>query len=155
LPDAVAHALRKAAPVYRRHQWAADDRANRYWISVAVPQIASAGEVLACEHARVYGMEMPRRVIVDVASHAWEFGAYTVGDGELTRTVLSSRDAGYAGLRVTEMLLHEASHGIVGTREGAVGADITRAARELGVAPPPNLWHAVLFMTTGELARRA
>jgi hypothetical protein len=155
LPEAVSHALRKAAPAYRRQQWAADDRANRYWITVTVPQLQSAAEELACEHARVYGMEMPRRVIVDVASHAWQFGAYTVGDRETTRTVLSSRDPGYAGLRATEMVFHEASHGIVGTRDGAVGADITRAARELSVVPPPNLWHAVLFMTSGELARRA
>jgi hypothetical protein len=53
------------------------------------------------------------------------------------------------------MLLHEPSHAIVGSTSGAIGDDLTRASKELGRKPPHNLWHAILFYTSGELTRRA
>jgi hypothetical protein len=37
----------------------------------------------------------------------------------------------------------------------AVGADISKLSKELGVKPRYNLWHAILFYTSGELTRRA
>jgi hypothetical protein len=155
LPDAARAALLKAAPVYRSRQWPVDEPINRFWISMAVPQLASAGEELMEAHARVYGTPMPQTVIVDVASHGWQFGAYTVGDSRRAHTVLSSLDPAYAGFAATEMLLHEASHAVVGARDGAIGSDLAKASRELGIPVPPNLWHAIQFLTSGELARRA
>ena len=51
--------------------------------------------------------------------------------------------------------MHEPSHVIVDSNSGAIGADLTRIAKELGVRPRYNLWHAILFYTAGELTRRA
>jgi hypothetical protein len=53
------------------------------------------------------------------------------------------------------MLMHEPSHAIVDAESGAIGSDLTKAAKELGVKPRYNLWHAILFYTSGELTRRA
>ncbi|HET7745688.1 MAG TPA: hypothetical protein VFM29_00210 [Vicinamibacteria bacterium] len=158
LPDAVPRAyaavLAKAMPVYRERVWSDDDRANRFWIAVARPLLESAAEDLAAAHTKVYGVPFPTKILVDVAPLAWEFGAYTVGEGDSAHAVISSTDPGYQGFSALEMLLHEPSHAIVGTDSGAIGGDLTRAAAQLGVKPPPNLWHALLFYTSGELARQ-
>lgn len=155
LPAPAAAALAAAMPLYRAAQWDEDDRANRFWIAVAEPLLASAGEELAEAHARAYGVPFPTDVLVDVSPLAWEFGAYTVGEGRHAHAVISSTNGGTQGFAALESLMHEASHAIVGTDSGAIGADLTRAAAELGVKPPWNLWHAILFYTSSELTRRA
>jgi hypothetical protein len=69
-------------------------------------------------------------------------------------TTMSSRDSGYQGMRALEMLLHESSHAVVSPNQGTVGAAIAAAAKRHGVDPPRDLWHAILFATSGELTRR-
>jgi len=155
IPDAAAKALLPAMPLYGKEQWAADDRANRFWISVAQPLLASAASELIAAHERAYGVPFPKRIRVDVVSYGWEFGAYTVGDGEAVHAVIQSTDPGSQGFAALEALMHEPSHGIVEPDHGAIGADLARAAAELKVQPPYNLWHALLFYTSGELTRRA
>ena len=155
IPESPGVALRAAMPLYRAVQWEEDDRANRFWIAVAVPLLVSAGEELAGDHAKAHGMPFPKRILVDVTSFAWEFGAYTVGAGESAHAVISSTNPGTQGFGALESLMHEPSHAIVAPASGAIGADLARAASELGVKPRWNLWHAILFYTSGELTRRA
>lgn len=155
IPQAAAQALEAAMPLYRSAQWEEDDRANRFWIAVTEPMLDQAAEELAAAHAKAYATPFPTRILVDVSPFAWEFGAYTVGEGESAHVVMSSTESGYRGFSGLEMLLHEPSHAVVSADEsGAVGSDLKRAADELGVKPPPNLWHAILFYTSGELTRR-
>ena len=159
LPDSIpapaSAALETAMPLYRSVQWEKDDRANRFWIAIAEPMLASAAQELADAHAKAYAMPFPKRILVDVSPFAWEYGAYTVGEGESAHAVISSTDHGNQGFAALEMLMHEPSHAIVAPASGAIGADLTRVAGELGVKPPSNLWHAILFYTSGELTRRA
>ena len=155
IPGAAAAALEAAMPLYRAAQWEEDDRANRFWVAVAEPLLASAAEELAAAHAKAYGVPFPKDILVDVSPFAWEFGAYTVGEGESAHVVVTSTGPGYQGFAALEMLMHEPSHAIVDAVTGAVGADLTRASRETGVKPYANLWHAILFYTSGELMRRA
>jgi hypothetical protein len=155
IPKAASAVLHAAMPLYRAGQWEEDDRANRFWMAVAEPMLASAGEELAEAHAKAYGVAFPKRILVDVASFAWQFGAYTVGEGESAHAVIASTDPGTQGFAALEALLHEPSHAIVGATSGAIGSDLSRAAAELGRKPMANLWHALLFYTSGELTRRA
>jgi hypothetical protein len=155
IPDAAAKALVPAMSLYEKQQWATDDRANRFWISIAQPLLASAASELIAAHERAYGVPFPKRIRVDVVSYGWEFGAYTVGDGEAVHAVIQSTDPGSQGFAALEALMHEPSHGIVEPDQGAIGADLAHAAAELKVKPPYNLWHALLFYTSGELTRRA
>jgi hypothetical protein len=156
IPPAAAKALEALMPLYRSAQWEDDDRANRFWIAVAESLLASVAEELADAHAKAYAMPFPKNILVDVSPLAWEFGAYTVGQGESAHVVISSTDSGYQGFAALEMLMHEPSHAIVASDEsGAIGADLKRAAGELGVRPMANLWHAILFYTSGELTRRS
>jgi hypothetical protein len=97
----------------------------------------------------------PSRIRVDVTSFAWEFGAYTVGEGDSAHAVNASTVAGTQGFGSLESLMHEPSHAVVGADTGAIGADLSKVAQELGVKPRYNLWHAILFYTSGELTRSA
>jgi hypothetical protein len=156
IPPAAAAVLDAAMPLYRAGQWEEDDRANRFWISLAEPMLASAGEELVQAHEKAYGRPFPKRVLVDVTSFGWEFGAYTVGNEELAHSVIQSIDnPGGEGFYALESLLHEPSHVIVGDTSGAIGEDLARLTKELGIRPYANLWHAILFYTSGELTRRA
>jgi hypothetical protein len=155
IPAAAKKALEAAMPLYAAAQWEEDDRANRFWMAVAEPLLASLGEELAEAHAKAYATPFPSKILVDVSPLAWEFGGYTVGEGDHAHTVISSTEPGYQGFKALEMLMHEPSHAIVDGNSAAVGADISKLSKELGVKPRYNLWHAILFYTSGELTRRA
>lgn len=154
IPAAASAVLKAAMPLYRVAQWEQDDRANRFWIAVVQPMLASAGDELAEAHAKVYGYPFPTDVLVDVACFAGEFGAYTVRQGKSAHVTLESTDSGIQGFAALEILLHEPSHVIVRERSGAIGADLVKIGNDLNIKPPYNLWHAILFYTSGELTRR-
>jgi hypothetical protein len=156
IPAAAKRVLEASMPLYRRAQWEEDDRANRFWMAVAEPLLASAGEELAEAHSKAYATPFPTNIVVDVTSFAWEFGAYTVGEGEFAHAVISSTVKGTQGFGALESLMHEPSHAVVDSDpKYAIGSDLKRLAAETGLRPSPNLWHAVLFYTSGELTRRA
>jgi hypothetical protein len=148
-------ALLKAAPVYRKHWWTADDQANRFFIGYATGMLREAGDRLVHEHETVYRAKWPARIRVYVTPFAGPFGAYTMnGLAGGVITTMSHRDEGYQGLHALEMLLHESSHAIVNPNNGTVASAIAAAAKRSGVGIPRDLWHAILFATSSELTRR-
>ena len=151
----VSAVLTAAAPIYRQTFWPADERANRFWISVARTLLAEAGEELAAEHGRVYRAPYPQRIRVDVTPYAGENAAYTSVANGFIHTTISSREPAYQGFASLEMLLHEGSHAIVGPTAGAIGPEINSNAQTAGLLAPRQLWHAILFYTSGDLTRRA
>lgn len=155
IPPGAKTALEAAMPLYRSAQWEKDDQINRFWIAMALPLLDSAGEELAEAHGKAYGIPFPTNIRVDVSPFGGEFGGYTVGEGENAHTVITSIEPGYQSFSALEMLMHEPSHAIVGSTSGAIGAELTQIAKELGVKPRYNLWHAILFYTSGELTRKA
>lgn len=151
----LAEALKRAAPVYRAHGWAADDKANRFFMAYAAAMLRDAGEDLVRAHETVYRADWPKRILVYIAPYGGPFGAYTmVGRAAGVITTMSSRDTGYQGMRALEMLLHESSHAVVNPYRGTVAAAIAAAAKRRGFDPPHDLWHAILFATSSELTRR-
>jgi hypothetical protein len=151
----LADALKRAAPVYRAHWWAADHKANQFFIAYAAAMLREAGEDLIRAHETVYRTAWPKRVLVYVTPYAGQAGAYTmIGRAGGVITTMSSRDSGYQGLRALEMLLHESAHAVVAPTTGTLGAAITTAQKQQGLDAPRDLWHAILFTTSGELTRR-
>ncbi|MGA7615077.1 MAG: hypothetical protein WBX15_07840 [Thermoanaerobaculia bacterium] len=151
----LAEALTRAAPVYRIHEWPADEKANRFFIAYASAMAAAEGPRLIHEHEAVYRTPWPARVLVYVTPAAGPYGAYTfqgLSGGWIT--TMSCRDEGYQGLRALEMLLHESSHAVVGPNRGTVAEAINGTAERLGIRPPHDLWHAIIFATSSELTRR-
>ena len=154
-PDEITKALATASVIYRKYYWTEDDRVNRFWITTAEALLRDAGEDLVQEHSRVYGVPYPSKIRVDVTPFGGPFGAYTAMHDGNVHTTMSSRDPGYQSFAALEMLLHEGSHAIVGAASGQVGPDINQKAAERRMLAPRQLWHAVLFYTSGELTRRA
>jgi hypothetical protein len=84
---------------------------------------------------------------VDLTTFASSTGAYTTLDP--LRVTVSSLDARNQGPEALEVLFHEASHGIADSVQDA----IFRECRQREKPIPRDLWHALLFYTTGELIR--
>jgi len=82
-----------------------------------------------------------------VSSYANPSGAYTTIDP--LRVTISSTDARNQGDEAFEVLFHEASHGIAEPVQSA----IIRECRQRDKAIPRDLWHALIFYTTGEVIR--
>ena len=149
LPEMI-DALERAAPVYRAHWWAEDDRANREWIAGAAPLVERLGAQLARELARVYRVAWPAgNIRVDVCAYAGLFGGYTTLDP--LRVTVSSRDPRNQNEEALEVLFHESSHALAQPVRDA----IVRDCRARNKPIPRDLWHALLFYTTGEVVRRS
>ncbi len=149
LQPGLVDALDRAAAVYRAHWWPSQDRANREWIAQVAPMIRQMGVELSGQLAEVYQKPWPTgRLRVDVVGYAGPFGAYTTL-GPLHVTI-SSHDLRNQGIYGFEVLFHESSHAL----SGAVTEAIAREFRQRDKPIPRDLWHALLFYTTGELVRR-
>jgi hypothetical protein len=150
LPLRLTQILEAAAPVYRAHDWPAHDRANRRWILRVAPLVRAQGVGLSERLAEIYQTRWPHEKIrVDVAAYANWAGAYTTVDP--LRVTISSLDPRNQGAQALEVLFHEGSHGIA----EPVQAAIIRECRQRDKAIPRDLWHALVFYTTGEVIRPA
>jgi hypothetical protein len=150
LPQKLTQILESAAVVYRAHEWRDHDRANRAWIAVAAPLVREKGLGLSERLSEVYQARWPRQKIrVDVTAYANWAGAYTTLDP--LRVVIASTDPRNQGNAALEILFHEASHGIA----EPVQLAINRECRQRDKAIPRDLWHALLFYTTGEIIKPA
>lgn len=148
LPKRLAEALDSAAPIYRAHLWSEHDRANRKWIAAVAPLVRRSGVDLSHRLAEIYQTDWPReRIRVDVTALANASGAYTTLDP--LRVTVSSMDSRNQGPESIEILFHEASHGI----SDSVQEAILRECRQRDKPVPRDLWHALLFYTTGEVIR--
>ena len=148
LPPKLTQILDAAGPVYRAHRWAADDRANRAWITRVAPLVREQGVGLSHRLADIYQARWPtERIRVDVSAVANNTGAYTTLDP--LRVTIASTDARNQGSAALEVLFHEASHGIATPVEQA----IARECRQREKPIPRDLWHALIFYTTGEVIK--
>ena len=151
VPDAIAAALRRAAPVYRAHDWIADDRGNRFSIAMAVTLLREAGAEMTKDVERWYGITWPKSLHFEITAYAEAFGANTPpSTPDLRLTVMSTHDPAYQGLNELEMLFHEPLHHF-----DEMQAPIVAAIQATGTRPPRGFSHALLFYTAGEAARRA
>src|SRR6266852_4272222 len=148
LPAKLTQVLEAAAPVYRAHLWPEHDRVNRRWILRVAPLVREQGVGLSERLADIYQERWPREKIrVDVAAYANWAGAYTTLDP--LRVTISSLDSRNQDAEALEVLFHEASHGIA----EPVQESIIRECRQRDKAIPRDLWHALIFYTTGEVVR--
>jgi hypothetical protein len=148
LPPQLTKALDDAAPVYRAHLWPDQDRANRRWVARVAPLVEEQGVGISQRLADIYQTKWPREKIrVDVSAYANPTGAYTTIDP--LRVTISSVDPRNQGDEAFEVLFHEASHGIAEPVQNA----IIRECRQRDKPIPRDLWHALIFYTTGEVIR--
>jgi hypothetical protein len=139
--------LERMMPVYQKRWWPEHDRANRDRIAAMQPLVDRHGAALSQALARAYDVSWPRDPIpVDLTITAGASGAYATSEPSPHITISPSTFSGYTAL---EMLFHESTHGIV-----PLYTWVSEAATTLKVKVPPQLSHAVLFYTAGELTSR-
>jgi hypothetical protein len=149
IDSGVRATLERLMPIYRKYWWSSHDQSNRDWIAAVKPLLDRYGAALNAAMVRAYDVTTPDNPVwVDVSVRAHPNGAYETGP--LTHVVISSIAAGYRGYAALEMLFHERSH----AWGGVLARNIFAAAEEQGITVPPQLPHAVLFYTAGELTRR-
>ncbi len=148
LPGKTGPILDAAAPIYRAHWWPDQDRANRRWVARVAPLVREQGVGLSERLADIYQAHWPKEKIrVDVCAFANSAGAYTTLDP--LRVTIASTDSRNQGPESLEVLFHEASHGIAAPVEAA----ISRECKQRDKPIPRDLWHALIFYTTGEVLR--
>ena len=136
--------LRSVEKSYEARAWPKHDRENRTWIESVKPLLVAHGPALEPRLTQIFHAEWPpgvTRVDVCVVS-CWE-GAYTsIGPVHIT---ISSADERNQGSDALEIVMHETSHGMIRPVRDAIHAE----AERIGKPEPPNLWHAILFYSTG------
>jgi hypothetical protein len=138
-----------AAPAYRRCDWPSQDSKNRGWIDRLAVRLAAHEAEITDRLTKLY--QTPWRglpIRVDIVSTALPVGANTYHTPP--HIVISSETQDSDAL---EIIHHEASHTLM-RREDPVYRALAEAARDHDMELPRDLWHVVLFYTTGEAVRR-
>jgi hypothetical protein len=148
-PELLA-ALEGAAPIYRARWWPDHDRGNRAWMQTVAPLLSKHSDTLKKQLALIYATDWPSTPIrTDVVEYANWAGAYTnLGP---THIIVSSVNSGNQGDAALEILFHEASHALIAKIREALSTEVKAENKLLRRR---DLWHAVLFYTTGEMVRR-
>ncbi len=141
-----------AAPAYRACRFPSQDARNRKWIAEIGPRLAAEEEKLAARLEALYRKKWKTLpILVDVVETVDWSGANTAwsdaGQGDILITSTVTGPAAF------ETLFHEASH-VLMDRGDPVRAALEKAAKASGVKLPGDLWHVVLFYTTGEAVRQ-
>jgi hypothetical protein len=148
IDPAVARALDRAAPIYRRVWWPRHRESNRQWLASMQTPLEQHGPRVLDYISRAYQESwMPGGYPVNVSAWSNWAGAYSTSDALL---VVSTLHKGNHGLHGFEITFHEAMHQwddqmLARLRKVAAANNIPRVD-EL-------LTHAMIFYTTGEAMR--
>jgi hypothetical protein len=147
IAPAVAAALDRAAPLYRRAWWPQHHEANRTWVQSMQDPLKRYGPQMLAYVTRVY-QEPWVTGGYPVNLSAWSnwAGAYSTSGSLL---VVSSRSAGNQGLHGLEITFHEAMH----QWDEEIDGRLMRIAKENNLKFNDLLSHAMIFYTTGEAMR--
>ena len=150
--DSVRRVRSTASAAYRACRWSTQDSSNRKWAGELRERLGLHESAIAKRLARLYRKEwsgIPIRVDV-VETVDWSGANSFVLDDGGGHILISTSNAGPSGL---EIVFHEASH-LLMTSGAPVRAALDSASRASRYRPAPDLWHVVLFYTTGEVVKR-
>lgn len=133
------------ASSYRHDVWPTHHQRNLEWMTAARPLVTQHGQAIMKRLSTLYRTPWQKESArVDVCMSANWAGAYT-STRPATHIVIASDDDRNQGAYALEILFHEASHAMIFPIKEAVKAEASRQ----GVEEPPNLWHAILFYSSG------
>jgi len=151
-----AHTVRglrlAASQAYADCRWKTQDAENRSWIEDLTPKLEKHAAKISPRLEKAYAMAwhgLPIRV--DVVQHAPPVGASTwilePGGHILISTGVTREES-------LETVFHEASHTLMAPwRPDPVPKALDHAVNEAKVEAIRDLWHVVLFYTTGDVVR--
>lgn len=141
-----------ATAAYKACRWATQDTENRRWIQKLQALLQVHEKAVSLKLAHYYKKPfagLPIRVDV-VETVSWSGANTIILDPDGGHILISKEEPGPASL---ELVFHEASHTLMG-RKHPVQLALAQAAKQLDKTLPRDLWHAVLFYTTGDTLRR-
>ena len=141
-----------ATPAFEKCRWALQDEKNRRWIEELQPKLTADEQKVAIRLEQLYrkkwgGLPIPVDVVETVN---WSGANSILRDPDGGHLLISNSNPGSSAL---EVVFHEASHLLMGT-DAPVRHALDGAARAANWHLPGDLWHVVLFYTTGEAVRR-
>ena len=147
-----AAVLEALVSVYRRRLWPSHQAANQRWIEAMEREVERHGEALKGRLAAAYQDDFPATPIrVDVVAEGHWAGAYTtVRPVHVVITSTRPANQGRSGL---EIVFHETSHGILGPNGGTPVDKLASEFEKRGERPSRDLWHVLLFYTTGDVLK--
>ncbi|HSC31767.1 MAG TPA: hypothetical protein VLD17_08575 [Gemmatimonadaceae bacterium] len=148
LPPEIVAVLQSAAVIYRKYWWPAHNESNENWIASQEERVQSLGPKLASAMTKDLHQPWPAAPIrVDVCYYVVALGyALTTLP---PHTTFSSNGPANQDLIGFELLFHEASHSFADTVMNALAAEGRIQHKDVG-----DLWHALLFYTSGVELRR-
>jgi hypothetical protein len=154
IDPAIRAALNAAAPAYRRDLWTRQRQINDAWIADMKPRVARHGAALIGALPLAYHTDWPSQpILIDVSGDAGVYGAYTTNQGPAGfaghATIAPGGEAAEGDIGL-ESIFHEASH----TMDASIMRAVNGECAAQNVRAPRNLWHALIFYTTGDLVRR-
>jgi hypothetical protein len=146
-PEMVA-VFESAAVIYRKYWWPAHNESNENWIGSEKGRVEDFGPKLASAMTKDLRQQWPAAPIrVDVCYYVVSLGhANTTLPPHIT---FSSSGPSNQDLSGFELLFHEASHTFADTIMNVLSAEGRRQHKDVG-----DLWHAMLFYTSGVELRR-
>jgi hypothetical protein len=147
IDPAVAAALDRAAPIYRKVWWTVHRDANRAWLAGMQDPLARYGPKVLAYVTRAYQEPWEKGGYpVNVSGYSNWAGAYSTSFNLL---VVSSLAPGNAGVHGFEITFHEAMH----QWDEEIDARLMRLAKANQLKFDDLLSHAMIFYTTGEAVR--
>jgi hypothetical protein len=141
--------LQKVAPIYRAVWWPRHQRADAARRDGLQSLIDQHGDALVKRLTAVYHTRWPSQPrTIDLAAYTNWAGAYSTDGGLI---VVASTDPEQDGPLGLESLLHESSH----QWDEEIGSRLSAIAAKVGRPLPPDLSHALIFYTSGEIVGEA
>jgi hypothetical protein len=148
IDSAARETLERAAPVYRKTWWPSHRASNQAWRTSIEKLVAQHGRTVMDFISRAYGLQWPAAGFpVHASRYSNWAGAYSSVRGVL---VIASSHPGNDGLSGLEGIFHEGMHQWDGQVYGLLGAQ----AKAIEATVPPDLPHALIWVTAGEAVRR-
>lgn len=141
-----------ASPAYEACRWPTQDAENRRWIEDIQPRLAAFEQTIARRLMQLYQKQwhdLPIQVdVVETVNWSGANSTFPPGSGGHLLVSIS-----YRGPAALEIVFHEASHGLM-LRGDPIQQALAEAAEAQDMTLPRDLWHVVLFYTTGDTVRR-
>jgi hypothetical protein len=148
----LAAAFRGAAqPAYEACGWPAQQARNQAWIEAIVARLAKSEQPIGARLEQLYQKKIAAPVHVDVVETVSWAGANSIFPDEGSHVLVSS--SSNEGPVALESVFHEASHGFMFPGD-PLRAALDNASKAAALTGLNDLWHVVLFYTTGEAVRR-
>lgn len=132
-------------PYFKKLLWNEIEATNKKWMAANLAQIVKLETQIVPELERIYQTKLPaEKIRVDLVDYATWAGAYSFND-RFCHIVLSTSHRSNQGDLSAEVLFHETSHFLV----DKLVAMIAKEAKGKDIKASINLWHNMIFYTTG------